>query len=47
MSKFKENNLVKQKIELIINKYKSPLIYENRRIICEKIIFFLLKILKQ
>ena len=41
MSKFKENNLVKQKIDLIINKYKSPLIYENRRIVCEKIIFFL------
>ena len=41
MNKFQENNLVQKKIELIINKYKSPLIYENRKIICEKIIFFL------
>ena len=41
MSKFQEKNVVQQKIELIINKYKSPLIYENRKIICEKIIFFL------
>ena len=41
MSKFQEKNLVQQKIELIINKYKSPLIYENRKIKCEKIIFFL------
>ena len=40
MSKFQEKNLVQQKIELIINKYKSPLIYENRKIKCEKIIFF-------
>ena len=41
MNKFQENNLVQKKIELIINKYKSPLIYENRKIKCEKIIFFL------
>ena len=41
MSEFQSNNLLERKIQLIINKYKSPLIYENMKLKCDKLIYFL------